>query len=417
VGGSRRSGLLLLVSVVLLAVNLRAAVTALSPLLPRVTHDTGLTSAQVGLLGALPPFCFAASALLGPALLRRASAERLVLLALGLTALGQAVRPWAPGVVGFLLATVVALLGMGTGNVVLPVLVKTYFPGRIGQVTAVYVTALTLGTALPSLVAVPLADTISGWTGSAGAGWQLALAAWSGTALLALVSWLRPAAHPCAVPGTREARAARLAVHRSRVAWGVMLVFGVNSLVSYALFAWLPLRLVEAGLTDDVAGQALALYAGVGIPSSLVVPVLAARLRWQFPLVVVFAACFAAGLLGLLVAPTRLTMLWALVAGAGGSGFPLALTLIGLRTRTPSSAGALSGFVQGFGYLGAGLGPLTVGVLRQETGGWVAPFGVLGVALLLSLLGGALAGRPRTVEDDLAAARGIPVVHPDTLTG
>jgi CP family cyanate transporter-like MFS transporter len=443
---ARRRGLVVLAAVVLLAINLRAAVTGLSPLLPRVTLDTGLSSAEVGLVGALPPFCFAAAALLGPVLLRRAAAEHLVLLSLGLAVAGQLGRPWAPGPEGFLVSSVVALLGMGTGNVVLPVLVKAYFPRRIGQVTAIYVTSLTLGTALPPLVAVPLADVVAGRTGSATTGWQFSLAAWGATAALAMLPWLRPAAHPCAVPPPRpphrsvgavahrarktgamahsargdgvrgdgvrgggardEAAHGRLPVYRSRVAWGVMLVFGANSLNTYALFAWLPVRLVEAGLPESTAGQALSLFAGLGVPSSLVVPVLAARFRRQFPLVAVFAACYAGGLFGLLVAPTRATMLWTLIAGLGGSGFPLALTLIGLRTRTPASAGALSGFVQGLGYLGAGLGPLAVGALRQATGGWAAPFGVLWATMILLLLGGLLAGRPRTVEDDLGAGAG-----------
>jgi CP family cyanate transporter-like MFS transporter len=414
----RPRGLGVLAAVVLLAVNLRAAVTGLSPLLPRVTHDTGLSSTEVGLLGAVPPFCFAAAALVGPALLRRAAAERLALLTLALTAVTQLARPWAPGAAGFLTVTVIALLGMGIGNVVLPVLVKAYFPKRIGQVTSIYVTAITLGTALPPLVAVPLADLFARLTGSPTTGWRAALAIWGLTSALALLPWLRPAARPCAVPATGTGAAAgpgRAAtqVYRSRVAWGVLLVFGVNSLITYSLFAWLPVRLVQAGLSESLAGQTLSLFAGLGIPASLVVPMIAARLRQQFPLVVVFAVLLACGLTGLLVAPTRLTLLWALIAGVGGSGFPLALTLIGLRTRTPASAGALSGFAQGFGYLGAGFGPLAVGALRQATGGWAAPFAVLYASLLLLLVGGWLAGRRHTVEDDL----GIPLARPDTLAG
>jgi CP family cyanate transporter-like MFS transporter len=446
------AGVVLLVAVVLLAVNLRAAVTGLSPLLPRVAADTGLSSTEVGLVGALPPFCFAASALVGPLLLRRVAAERLVLFALAAASAGQFARPWSPGPTGFLAASVVALLGMGVGNVVLPVLVKAYFPRRIGQVTAVYVTSVTVGTALPPLVAVPLADAVAARTGSATLGWHVALAGWGATAALALLPWLLPAAHPRAVPersspgrsrqppsgvaalSAKQSGAAALGanqggrrgegrsrgglpVYRSRIAWGVLLIFGVTSLDVYAMFAWLPVRLVEAGLSETTAGQALSLFAGLGIPSSLVVPVLTARLRRQFPLVAVFAVCFAVGLTGLLVAPTHGTLAWALIAGLGGAGFPLSLTLIGLRTRTPSSAGALSGFAQGFGYLGAGCGPLAVGALRQATGGWAAPFGVLGGTLILLLIGGALAGRPGTVEDDLAAAAGIPVAPPDTLTG
>lgn len=402
-----------LIAIILLALSLRAAVTGLSPLLPRVSADVVMTASEVGLLGALPPFCFAAAALTGPLLLRRLAAERLVLVALALSAAGQLARPWAPSVLGFLGASVVALLGMGTGNVVLPVLVKAWFPRWIGYVTAVYVSAVTLGTALPPLLSIPVANAVADRSGSATTGWQVSLAWWGALAGLVLLPWLGPALHPRALPAPRtaEARRPRLAMHRSRTARGVLLVFGITSLNAYALFAWLPVRLVDAGVSDGTAAEAVAAFAAVGIPASLIVPILAARLRSQFPLVTVFAVCMVIGISGLVAAPTRVTLLWSLICGAGTSGFPLALALVGLRTRTPGSAGQLSGFAQGFGYLGAGLGPLGVGALHDLTGGWGAPFAVLGATQLLLVLGGWLAGRRGTVEDDLE----IPELRPDTL--
>ena len=414
-----------LVAILALAINLRAAVTGLSPLLPRVASAIDLSGTEVGLLGALPPFCFAVSALTGPVLLRRTAAEHLVLIALALTAFGQLLRPWAGAPGPFLALSVLALLGMGLGNVVLPVLVKSWFPERIGRVTAVYVTAVTLGTALPPLFAVPLADAF-GWAGgSATTGWQWALASWGLFAALVVLPWLGPVARPRAtpesVPRVRPASPAPplRPIHHSRTAWGVLLVFGGTSLNSYSLFAWLPVRLVDAGLGEAMAGAAVAVFAGVGVPASLVVPLVAARMRHQFPLVAGFGMCFAAGLAGLLLLPGHGTLLWAFVTGVGGSGFPLSLTLVGLRTRDPSMAGRLSGFAQGFGYLGAGIGPVAVGGLYEATGEWTAPFVLLGLTLPLLVLGGWLAGRDRTVEDDLGpAARGevrIPVVPPDTL--
>ena len=43
--------------------------------------------------------------------------------------------------------------------------------------------------------------------------------------------------------------------------------------------------------------------------------------------------------------------------------FPMILTLIGLRARTPETTAALSTFVQSWGYLISAVGPLLVGVL------------------------------------------------------
>ena len=413
-----RRALSVLAAILLLALTLRTAVTGLSPLLPRVSAGIPLSPAQAGVVGALPPFCFALAGLLGPPLLRRSAAERLVLLVAGLQIAGLVVRPWSGGPWPFVAASVVAMTGMGLGNVVLPVLVKAWFPHRIPTVTSMYVMGVTGGTALPALFAVPVADAVARSSGDARLGWQVGLSWWAVLSLVVVLAWLGPARHPRALP-TRRPLVSRSGfegpettpgyqrsgrgVSTSRVAWGIMLLFGANSLVSYAFFAWLPTRLTEAGMAPATAGLMLAVFGGMGVPAALVVPQLAARTGRTAVLATQFAVCFAVGVLGILVAPLHLTLLWVVVGGWGSGGFSLALTLIGLRSRTPAGAGRLSGFAQGFGYLMAGFGPIVAGVLREATGGWTAPFAVLLAVLVFMVVGGVLAN-PRTfIEDETAA--------------
>jgi CP family cyanate transporter-like MFS transporter len=415
-----RQAVQVLLSLLLLTLTLRTAVTGLSPLLPRVSAGVPLTPTQAGVLGALPPFCFAAAGLIGPPLLRRAAAERVVLLLAGLMIAGLVIRPWAPGPWLFMVASVVALLGMGLGNVVLPVLVKAWFPNRIATVTSMYVMGVTAGTSLPALLAVPVADEVAHGTGSDRLGWQVGLSWWASLSLLVILAWLGPARRPRAVPVARPLSSSRGSdgelspvprqrsagpVRGSRIAWGIMLLFGANSLTSYAMFAWLPTRLTEAGMAPATAGLMLAVFGGMGVPAALVVPHLAARTGRIALLATQFAVCFAIGEFGLLLAPLHLTLLWVVIAGWGSGGFSLALTLVGLRSRTPAGAARLSGFAQGLGYLMAGFGPIIAGVLRQETGGWTAPFVVLVGILVLMVVGGILANPGETVEDELERAR------------
>jgi MFS transporter, CP family, cyanate transporter len=406
-----------LAALLLFTVTLRTAVTGLSPLLPRVAAGVPLTPTQAGVVGALPPFCFAAAGLLGPPLLRRGAAERIVLLVAAMQIVGLVIRPWSGGPWPFIAVSVVALLGMGLGNVVLPVLVKAWFPHRIPAVTSMYVMGVTAGTSLPALFAVPVADAVQRSTGDARLGWQVGLSWWASLSLLVIFAWLGPARHPCAVPAPRRAfhegdhpaETNTTGGHRSlwgsRIAVGIMLLFGANSLTSYAMFAWLPTRLTEAGMSPSTAGVMLAVFGGMGVPAALVVPTLAARFGRMALLATQFAVCFAIGELGLLLAPLHLTLLWVVIAGWGSGGFSLALTLIGLRSRTPAGAGRLSGFAQGLGYLTAGFGPIIAGVLRQETGGWTAPFAVLIGILVFMVAGGILANPRETVEDELERAR------------
>ncbi|MEO8093966.1 MAG: MFS transporter, partial [Pseudolysinimonas sp.] len=79
-----------------------------------------------------------------------------------------------------------------------------------------------------------------------------------------------------------------------------------------------------------------------------------------------------------------------------------ALTLINLRTRTHAGSVALSGFVQGIGYVIGALGPLVVGVLHNASGGWTLPIWFLLSTLVLAVPGLIVLGKKRFVEDEVA---------------
>jgi CP family cyanate transporter-like MFS transporter len=89
------------------------------------------------------------------------------------------------------------------------------------------------------------------------------------------------------------------------------------------------------------------------------------------------------------------------MAGLGPLLFPLVLVLINLRTRSHAGSVALSGFVQSVGYTLGALGPLSVALLHELTGGWTAPLlFLIGTALAVTVAGAVIA-RPHLLEDDL----------------
>jgi CP family cyanate transporter-like MFS transporter len=190
-------------------------------------------------------------------------------------------------------------------------------------------------------------------------------------------------------------------VWHSPLAWSMGLLFGATSLNVYAAFAWLPEILIDiAGVSPAQAGVLLSLYAGMGIPFSLLVPVLAGRMRSVAPLIALGLVFYVLGYGGLLLAPAALPWLWVALAGAGPLLFPLVLVLVGLRSRTPEGTIALSGFTQGIGYTLGALGPLLVGVLHETTGGWSIPIVFLLATLVIVAVTGRVVARPRMLEDD-----------------
>lgn len=386
--------------ILLLAFNLRTAVTALPPVFDRVQTDLAMSVTVAGLVGTAPTAAFAVFAAAAPAVVRRLGLERTAWLAMAVAAAGHLLRAAAPGTATFLLATVVALAAMGVGNVVAPPLVKRYFGDRVGTVTGLYVLFISLGTALPAQLAVPL---------EAAGSWRLAVGAWAVLAVTAAVPWVvvwrREARRAALERATSPAVAERVTWTRlagSPVAWGLAVMMGTTSLGTYALLTWLPTIVVEAGVERATAGTMLAVFAGLGMPLSLAVPPLAARMRNPAPLVLLAVAAMLAGCAGMASAPLSWTWVWVVLLGLGGAPFPLALALINLRSSTQAGATGLSGFAQGVGYTIACAGPVVAGLLREVTGSWTATLGFLAVVLVITAVGGVVACRPVTVEQSLA---------------
>ncbi|MCK9489145.1 MAG: MFS transporter [Xanthomonadales bacterium] len=419
---------LLLAGIVLSAFNLRTAVTSLTPLLDSLAGSFGFGSAMIGVFGMVPTAAFAACGLLTPAVIRRLDLEATALLAMVLAAAGLLLRALALDTWGLLAASVLALAGMGMGNVVLPPLVQRHFPGRIGMVSTIYITVLQVGTVVPALVTVPLAQAL---------GWRAALALWALVALAAAVVWLRviralpvaagsradvrraktlgrrrPRAAPESLAPVEQVRsgavvpmapkvatAALPALSRSPLAWGLTAMFGMTSLISFAMFTWLPMIMTSAGASPAFGGAMLALFAALGLASALTMPALAVRLRNPFPVVLVAALAYAVAFPGLLLAPMAAPVLWVVLLGIGPVTFPLSLTLINLRTRSAEGSARLSGFMHGIGYGVSCLGPLLFGLLHGATGSWGWPFAFLGLCVLVLLAGAWQGCKPRKLED------------------
>ena len=169
--------LLRLVAVLLVALNLRSAISAVAPILGELRADLGLTPAAAGLLTTLPVLCFA---LWLPPRSRSAGGS-------GCTArsCSAAAASWSgsivrvlDGVPVLLGATVIVGAGMTVGNVLVPVVVKEEFPRRAGQMTGLYTAALVTGASIAAALTAPFATL---W------GWRPALASWGLLAVVAAV--------------------------------------------------------------------------------------------------------------------------------------------------------------------------------------------------------------------------------------
>ena len=127
-------------------------------------------------------------------------------------------------------------------------------------------------------------------------------------------------------------------------------MFGMTSLITYSMFTWLPKLLSEAGGSAALGGSMVALFSTLGLVSALTMPALATRIRNPLWIVLACVGFYVVAFGGLLLAPMKWPLLWVALLGMGPSTFPLALTMINLRTRSAGGSAALSGFMQGVGY-------------------------------------------------------------------
>ncbi|SES83894.1 MFS transporter [Geodermatophilus poikilotrophus] len=378
-------------ALVLAALCLRAPFSAVGPVLGELGDELSLAQAALSVLPTLPLVCFGLVSPLAPALAARLGVQRAVLAGLVVLAAGIALR--TAGTWGLYAGTVLLSAGIAVGNVLVPAAARAVYGDRAAPVLGATTATMGFSASLGAGLAQPLVTV----TGSAVAGLTL----WLAPVLVAIpaMALLARRARPAA--GPPAARLPVVAVLRDRVALAVTVFFGLQSLAFYVMLTWMADVLEDdAGTTAVTAGGLVAAAAAFGAPCALVVPPLAARQRSQVAWVAGATLLSTVGILGLLVAPTAAPTVWAVLWGLGtGTAFPLALTLVLVRTRDAAQTGRLSAAAQSVGYLLAATGPLAVGLLHDATGGWRAGLAVLLVLQGLQLAAGLHAGRPRLVTE------------------
>ncbi|MDU0200946.1 CynX/NimT family MFS transporter [Paenibacillus sp. MAH-36] len=386
-------GWLVVLGIILVAANQRAPITSVGPLISYIRESTGISNTVAGMLTTVPLLAFAFMSPFAPKLARRYGTERVIFSALIFLFLGTVCRS-LHGAGTLFAGTILIGLAISVCNVLIPSLVKRDFSHQVGLMTGVYSVSMNLCGALASGISIPLAR-------DAGFGWQGALVCWCMMTILAMISWFPRLRNtkPATAVVTVVANDKKPNLWRSKLAWQVTAFMGLQSIIFYMLAAWLPEILVSRGMSEDVGGWMLSLLQFSMLPFTLLVPIIAGRMRNQRPLVLLTAVLYLLGIGGLFMNTNALVPLCAIIIGiAGAFSFTLAMIFFSLRTRTVQEAAELSGMAQTVGYIMAAIGPMLFGWLHDITGTWDLPLMLLIVASLLIFAFGMGAARNRFVN-------------------
>ena len=306
-----------------------------------------------------------------------------------------------------LLATFGVGVGIGVAGAIPSMIVAGRIAMRPALGTGAYASGIVAGSTLAAALAIPLA--IDGQ-------WRVSLLALSIGSLLCIVVWLVLSRGPGGDAPATPVPAVRLP-WRSRTAWILVLVFGLQSMQFYGVSAWIPNVYIERGWTIAAAGALVAVFNGVGLLTTIGVPLVADRLGARRPQLVMASVVGTAAFVGIALVPDP-AYLWVAILGlALGTIFPLVLTLPLDVADDAARVGSVAALMLLGGYVLSSVGPVLLGAARDLTGSFEASLWLLALVgdragrHLPAPVAGAAAPRDRTGLSTVEALRRRPGVR------
>ncbi|WP_347929244.1 cyanate transporter [Pseudomonas helvetica] len=376
VRATSRPAVWLMIAVILVALNLRPSMAAVGPLLSAIRGDIALSFSLASLLTMLPVMAMGLAMFFGMSVSRRLGEHRTVVLSLLIIGLATVSRLFLDSAAELILSAVLAGIGIALIQALMPALIKSRFSDNVSLFMGLYVTSIMGGAA----IAASFAPLVMTRTGS----WRVGLAIWALLALLALLLWY---GQRHAVPATPAAVQRKEAFFSNSRAWLLAIFFGLGTAAYTCVLAWLAPYYVEKGWSEQNAGLLLGFLTAMEVISGLLTPAIANRSRDKRLVLMVLLGLIMAGFCGLILSPQHLSLLWPCLLGLGIGGlFPMSLIVSLDHLDNPQRAGGLTAFVQGIGYLIAGLSPLIAGMIRDQLGSFEWAWWSLTAVMLLMVL-------------------------------
>ncbi|WP_089700278.1 MFS transporter [Halogranum gelatinilyticum] len=350
----------------------------LSPLLPTIIDDLGITNATAGIALAVFQGIYAITQYPGGEYSDRWTRATLIVPGLVVLVLGFATFGLAGGLAGFVLAAAVTGLGKGLFAIPSRALLSDLYVERRGRAMGLYAAGTDLGGLLASGVAI-LALTYATWRAP-----FLPVAAVLGVLTLLFVLWSREeytvGSPSLDATGTIRRLVASPEQRRTLVAFALF-YFMVGGFINF-----FPTYLIEAkAFSEQLASAAFAIVFVVGLAIKPIAGAVSDRFRRESIAVVgLLVAAVALGVLSLVGGESRLLIYGCIVVLALGykMEFPLADTII-VDNAPDGDMGADLGAARAL-FLGANaLGPAYVGIVATYAD-YVTAFAGLAVCLLVA---------------------------------
>ncbi|MNR84396.1 putative transporter YycB [compost metagenome] len=371
-----------IIGLLILSLALRPGIVSIGPILLQIQNEFALSYTKSSFLIAIPDVCMGVFALFVPRIARSFGSDRSVIAALALMAAAMIARAFSESVFALLFSTLLVGIGIAISGSLVGGWIKAHFPREASFFMGIYAAGLSIG----ATAAAVLTDYVAQINDD----WRLAAAMWAGFCAAAIISWRMlikkfPSAQTEQASQQKNSRLS-LPLTNSK-AWMIALYFGISQFIVYACFAWISPSSAEMNIHAVSPGVILAIFTATFAIASFAAGAIARKSPDRRGWLTLSAVLTGVGFSGLSFWPQAWPLLCVILIALGqGICFPLVMTLPLDNTTTPSDANLWTVFMLFIGYLIAALGPISFGALRDYSGNYGAPYGLLLAATVVLLL-------------------------------
>jgi MFS transporter, CP family, cyanate transporter len=382
------------IGIIFVSFNLRAPITSVGPIINLIQDEYLLSNSMAGFITTLPLLAFAIFSPFVAKMNHKFGHGLTMLGGLVLIIIGELIRSYTD-VYGLFIGTMFIGLGIAIGNVLIPSVIKHKFKKNVGNIISIYITSMCISAAFGAGISIPATNIL---------GWSSSLSMWIVLAFIALLIWLPQLKKSEEYNNSDDLAIEKVlkskSIWKSPLAWWVTLYMGTQSFLFYTLIAWIPSIIIFKGLDSHFAGMMVLLFQLVGLPATLLVPIIANKIKHQKLIATIISLNYLAGMIIFLFATTSFGIIISMVFIGIGMGGAISLAIGFITQRTPhgKKAAELSGMSQSAGYLLAAVGPILLGFMFDITKSWTSSIIVLIVAIVLLILFGLKAGRAELIH-------------------
>ncbi|MFY0519867.1 CynX/NimT family MFS transporter [Lysinibacillus sp. UGB7] len=376
------SMVLVVVSIFLVALNMRPAVTAIGPLFTIMMESLHVSNTQMSLLTSIPVFCMGLFAPVAVPLQKKLGTKTAIMLLVVIVALANGLRFVEESYLLLVVTSFTAGFAIAIIGPILNAYIKRKFPNRFATVVGVYSFGIGTGATLSASLSVSFYNRFN-------QNWTVALGSWAALAVIALVVWsvvVRNEQGPSQIQGEKIQGAARNP-WTSRRAWTILVYFGLQTSLFFSMMSWLSPMLQDKGFSLVAASSMLTCMSIVQMIGNILIPMLmekwSNRITWLLTL-------GSLGIIGFILLWIGFgAMLWiaVFIIGIVLSGlFPIGLLLPLDEARNHEEANSWSSMVLSGGFMMSSIIPILIGYCYDLTGNHTFTY-VIFIVLMLGIIG------------------------------